>query len=47
MDSSTNNVTDMFPPHVYNSTSYCHDKWGVVKRPNWTIVEFWGKGMLQ
>jgi len=44
MDSSTNNDTDMFPPHVFNSTTHCQMRWNVMKRPKWIITEFWGKG---
>ena len=45
MDSSTNNMTDMFPPRVYNSSEHCKNTWKVEKRPKWVITEFWGKGI--
>jgi len=42
---STNNVTDMFPPTVYDPSAYCMQKWGVKARPGWMKAEYWGKGM--
>ena len=44
LNCSTNNVTDMFFPHVYNATLYCKSKWGVEKRPQWFGTSMWGKG---
>lgn len=40
---STNNVTDMFPPTVYDPSAYCMQKWGVKTRPGWMKAEYWGK----
>ncbi|KAI8518757.1 Dipeptidyl peptidase 2 [Branchiostoma belcheri] len=46
---STNNVTDMFPPHNYTAEAradYCRDTFGVTPRPDWMGVQFWGKNIL-
>lgn len=44
---STNNITDMFPPTVFDPSAYCKAKWGVEVRPGWTKAELWGKGQDQ
>ena len=44
LNCSTNNITDMFFPHVYNSTLYCEGKWAVQRRPPWFRTSMWGKG---
>jgi len=43
---STNNVTDMFPPTVYDPSVHCQQVWGVGARPGWMKAEFWGKGQI-
>eukprot|EP00731_Ephydatia_muelleri_P033891 Em0041g4a len=43
---STNNITDMFPPTVFDPSAYCKAKWGVEVRPGWTKAELWGKDIL-
>lgn len=43
---STNNVTDMFPPTVYDPSVHCRQVWGVDARPGWMKAEFWGKGQI-
>ena len=40
----TNNVTDMFPPAVYDPSAHCANRWGVAKRGNWTRTQLWGDG---
>lgn len=41
----SNNVTDMFPPMLFTEADreiYCTKRWGVVPRPNWIRVQYWG-----
>jgi dipeptidyl-peptidase-2 len=49
---STNNVTDMFPPRVWDSSRlepYCEQRWGVTPRDHWLRSEFgtYGDATLQ
>ncbi|KAK7933254.1 hypothetical protein WMY93_004150 [Mugilogobius chulae] len=44
----SNNMTDMFPPMTFTEAdreSYCTKRWGVVPRPNWLRVQFWGDAL--
>ena len=45
---STNNVTDMFPPLVFDNDdlyNYCNDTWGVIPRSDWVPLEFGGANL--
>jgi dipeptidyl-peptidase-2 len=40
---STNNVTDMFPPRLWDSdklSKYCASAWGIQTRPDWLTLEY-------
>ena len=39
-----NNKTDMFPPELYDPSSYCMGKYGVEVRDGWMDTQYWGKG---
>lgn len=44
LPSDTNNVTDMFPPNVFDPSDYCMDKYGVQYRKDWMKISYWGGG---
>ncbi|KAM4575765.1 dipeptidyl peptidase 2 [Odontesthes bonariensis] len=44
----SNNLTDMFPPMAFTEKSrenYCSKRWGVVPRPGWLQIQFWGDAL--
>ena len=45
LPSDTNHVTDMFPPHHFDPSQHCMDKFGVKYRNGWMKTQYWGKGI--
>ncbi|XP_072244682.1 dipeptidyl peptidase 2 [Leuresthes tenuis] len=44
----SNNLTDMFPPMAFTEKYreiYCSKRWGVVPRPGWLQIQFWGDAL--
>ncbi|XP_054628765.1 dipeptidyl peptidase 2 isoform X1 [Dunckerocampus dactyliophorus] len=44
----SNNITDMFPAMTFSETErmeYCSKRWGVIPRPDWLKIQFWGNAL--
>ncbi|XP_064395682.1 dipeptidyl peptidase 2-like [Halichondria panicea] len=46
LPSDTNNMTDMFPPTIFDPSAYCEKTWGAKHRKGWMDTQFWGKNIL-